>query len=87
MSSITTIVAEVAAAALEDGQGDNPEAHALLLKSIERLQLAAEKPAETAKRILYQVRLSLVLVLSEIRLLISLFETNSHQPTPLFASR
>ncbi|CAD6578655.1 MAG: hypothetical protein ASARMPREDX12_008924 [Alectoria sarmentosa] len=54
MSPITTIIAEVAAAADKDGQGDDPKAHALLLNSIQRLQLAAEKPPETANRILYQ---------------------------------
>ena len=60
MSSLTTIIAEVAAAAEFDSQGDSPEAHALLLNSIQRLQLAAEYPIETAKRILYQVGLPLV---------------------------
>ena len=63
MSPITTIIAEVAAAADKDGQGDDPKAHALLLNSIQRLQLAAEKPPETANRILYQVRLSPVVTL------------------------
>ena len=59
MMSINNIIAEVAAAAKMDGQGDHPEAHAALLNSIHRLQLAVEKPTETAKRILYQVRLIL----------------------------
>ena len=44
MSPIATISAEVAAAAKVNEQGENPEAHAALLLSIERLQLAAEKP-------------------------------------------
>ncbi len=58
MSSISAIIAEVAAAADIDYQGKDPGAHAALLNSIQRLQLAAEKPTETAKRILYQVRFS-----------------------------
>ena len=55
MSPIATILDEVTAAAKLNDQGENPEAHAALLNGIERLQLAAEKPMETAKRILYQV--------------------------------
>ena len=55
MSPIASIITEVAAAAKLNDQGDNPEAHAALLRGIERLQLAAEKPIETAKRIIYQV--------------------------------
>lgn len=64
-SFIKQIVADVAAAADMHEQRDNPEAHAALLNNIQRFQLAAEKPTETAKRILYQMRLSLVVTLSE----------------------
>lgn len=52
---------------LKDDQDNNPEAHALLLSSIQRLQLMAKNPAETAKRILYEVRLFLIFILSAIR--------------------
>lgn len=48
-----------AAAARAHSEGDNDEAHAAFLSSIQLLQLAAEEPAETAKRILYQVSVSL----------------------------
>ena len=65
MSPLATIIAEVAAAAKVDDQGENPEAHAALLHRIQRLQLAAEKPIETAKRIIYQVRFPPVVPLSE----------------------
>ena len=58
MSSIAAIIEEVAAAAKLDDQSDDPEAHTALLRGIQRLQLAVEKPTETAKRILYQVRVS-----------------------------
>ena len=60
MSSIAVIIEEVAAAAKLDDQRDDPEAHAALLRGIQRLQLAVEKPTETAKRIIYQVRVSLI---------------------------
>ena len=64
MSSITTLIAEVAAAAADvDHRSDNPEAHAALLDSIQRLQLAAETPTETVKRIIFQVRLSRAIAL------------------------
>lgn len=76
--SINNIIAEVAAAANMDGQGDNPEAHAALLSGIQRLQLAVEKPTETAKRILYQVRLILRAIILGIRVLSSL--SGFHQP-------
>lgn len=78
MTSINNIIAEVASAASRDAQGDNPAAHAALLNSIQRLQLVVEKPTETAKRILYQVRLFLRAILSGMRLLISL--PGLHQP-------
>lgn len=55
MSSIHSIINEVTAAAEADAGGDNPRAHATLLQCIQKLMLAAEKPLETAKRILYQV--------------------------------
>ena len=75
MSPITTIIAEVAAAAKVNDQGENPEAHAALLHSIERLRLAAEKPTETARRIIYQVERSYPNVpLSEITMLTLLYE-------------
>ena len=55
MSSIDTIIAEVSASAQADAGQDDPETHAKLLQSIWKLLLAAEKPLETAKRIVYQV--------------------------------
>lgn len=55
MSHIATIIEEITAAAKLNDQGGNVEAHAALLHGIQRLQLAAEKPIETAKRIIYQV--------------------------------
>ena len=65
MSFIKQIVADVAAAADMDEQRDGPEAHAALLNNIQRCQLAAEIPTETAKKILYQMRPSLVIALSQ----------------------
>ena len=56
MSIINHIIDDVAAAALADAEGDDPKAHATLLHCIQRLILAAEKPLETIKRLLYQVR-------------------------------
>lgn len=78
MTSINKIIAEVAVAANADDQGDNPEAHAALLNGIQRLQLAVEKPIETAKRILYQVRLlPKLLILPGIQLLITVWATSA----------
>lgn len=55
MSSLHSIIEDVAVAARADAEGRDPEAHTILLHSIQRLTLAAEKPLETAKRLLYQV--------------------------------
>lgn len=55
MSSITSIIDDVTAAARADAGQCDPEAHATLLRCIQKLTLAAEKPLETAKRLLYQV--------------------------------
>ena len=55
MSSLSCLIEDVAAAARADAEGSDPEAHATLLQRIQRLTLAAEKPLETAKRLLYQV--------------------------------
>ena len=55
MSTISGIIDEVTAAALADAEGCDPKAHSTLLRCIQRLTLAAEKPLETAKRLLYQV--------------------------------
>lgn len=56
MSPIKNLIEEVSAAADADGKGDDPKAHAALLQAIHELTLAAERPTETAKRIMYQVR-------------------------------
>ena len=56
MSPIKSLIKEVSAAADADAKGDDPKAHSALLQSIHELTLAAEKPTETAKRIIYQVR-------------------------------
>lgn len=55
MSTINSIIDDVAAAARADAEGCDPKAHATLLQNIQKLQLAAETPSETAKRLLYQV--------------------------------
>lgn len=55
MSSLTNIIDDVTAAAQADAGQCDPEAHASLLQCIQKLTLAAEKPLETAKRLLYQV--------------------------------
>ena len=55
MSVLSSTIDEVAAAAKADAVGSDPEAHTKLLQSIHKLTLAAEKPLETVKRILYQV--------------------------------
>ncbi len=55
MASVTSIIDDVAAAALADAGGRDPEAYATLLQCIQKLVLAAETPLETAKRLLYQV--------------------------------
>lgn len=89
MSSITAIIEEVAAAAKVDDQRDDPEAHAALLRSIQRLQLAVEKPTETAKRIIYQVRVSPVApcaLLENKTANLTVWRADSHQPTPPFVS-
>ena len=58
MSDLSSIIEEVAAAAKAEAVGTDPNAHTRLLRSIERLTLAAEKPLETVKRIVYQVSIS-----------------------------
>lgn len=56
MSSIASIIDDVTAAAARADAGQcDPEAHATLLRCIQKLTLAVEKPLETAKRLLYQV--------------------------------
>ncbi len=55
MALMTNLLDEVARLAHAEGDSDDPENHARLLQSIHKLQLAAEKPIETAKRIMYQV--------------------------------
>lgn len=55
MALIDSLIDEVASRAHAEGDSDNAENHARLLNSIYRLQLAVEKPIETAKRIMYQV--------------------------------
>ena len=55
MSTLEGLINKVTTAAQADASRDNPEAHGELLRSIQRLTLAAETPTETAKRILYQV--------------------------------
>ena len=71
MSSISNIIAEVTLAAQADAKGDDPKAHHALLKSIQKLTLAAERPTETAKRILYQVRTDVAIIVeADTRLLI-----------------
>lgn len=55
MSSISTIIDDVAAAARADAGHCDPGAHATLIRRIHQLTLAAETPLETAKRLLYQV--------------------------------
>ena len=56
MCSVQEALKEVEAAARIDALGDDPQARALLLKSIQRLTLVAETPSETAFRILFQVQ-------------------------------
>ncbi len=55
MASIHSLIEDVAAVAWADAEGHDPETHAILLQRIQKLTLTAEKPLETAKRILYQV--------------------------------
>lgn len=55
MALIANLIDEVARLAHAEGGSEDAENHAKLLHSIHRLQLAAEKPKETAKRIMYQV--------------------------------
>lgn len=55
MALIASLIDEVARLAHAKGDSDDAENHAKLVHSIHRLQLAAEKPIETAKRIMYQV--------------------------------
>lgn len=55
MSNINSIIDDVVATARADAKGCNPKTHPTLLQSIQKLQLAAETPSETAKRLLYQV--------------------------------
>ncbi len=55
MASIHSLIEDVAAAAWADAERHDPETHAILLQCIQKLTLTAEKPLETAKRILYQV--------------------------------
>ncbi|CAO1605760.1 hypothetical protein XANCAGTX0491_009266 [Xanthoria calcicola] len=54
MALIANLIDEVARLAHAEGDSEDAENHAKLLHSIHRLQLAAEKPKETAKRIMYQ---------------------------------
>ncbi|KAI4098443.1 MAG: hypothetical protein LQ339_006414 [Xanthoria mediterranea] len=54
MALIASLIDEVARLAHAKGDSDDAENHAKLVHSIHRLQLAAEKPIETAKRIMYQ---------------------------------
>lgn len=58
MSALSSIIEEVAAAAEADTVGSDPKAHTKLLQTIQKLTLAAERPSETIKRILYQVSIS-----------------------------
>lgn len=81
MTSISKIIAEMAAAANVDERGDNSEAHAKLLNGIQRLQLAVEKPIETAKRILYQVRLLHRAILRGVQLLMTSSAANQRRST------
>lgn len=55
MSVLSSTIDEVAAAAQADADGSDPMAHTKLLQTIQKLTLAAERPLETVKRILYQV--------------------------------
>lgn len=54
-SSLEKSINDVIAAARADAAECDSQSHAALLQSIQDLTLAAEKPSETAKRILYQV--------------------------------
>ena len=57
MSSLISVIGEVDAAARAEIGGCDPVAHTRLLQCIQKLTLAAEKPLETAKRLLYQVNI------------------------------
>ncbi|KAL6716069.1 hypothetical protein ACLMJK_007031 [Lecanora helva] len=54
MSTLQSIIRDISDAAQADAAGD-PRAHVNLLQSIHRLTLAAERPTETVKRLIYQV--------------------------------
>lgn len=62
MSILSNVIDEVAAAAQADADGSDPKAHAKLLQTVQKLTLAAEKPSETVKRILYQVSIPCIVV-------------------------
>ncbi|KAL8831347.1 MAG: hypothetical protein Q9170_005340 [Blastenia crenularia] len=61
MALTDSLIAEVTSLAYAEGDSKDVENHAKLLRTIHKLQLAAEKPVETAKRIMYQPPINIAL--------------------------
>jgi len=52
---MNALIDEITIAVQAEAGGQEPDAHTRLLQGIQNLLLAAEKPEETAKRLMYQV--------------------------------